>query len=120
MEGAKRRAAATATAALREGAAEVEVTKDDKNYVEVTEEDDKNAVEVTRDVPITQPEPVKQLHEEGENIICMWRSGQWFLGQVTDFDNGVYTVYFLFGKVKNTSCQNVFVLWTAGINLGIK
>ena len=27
--------------------------------------------EVTEDVPITPPEPVRQLYEEGENVTCM-------------------------------------------------
>ena len=51
--------------------------------------------------PITPPEPVRQLHEVGDNVNCLWRRGKWFLGHVTGFDDGKYTVYFLFGKVKD-------------------
>ena len=36
----------------------------------------------------------------GINVNAEWRRGNWFLGQVTDFYNGKYTVYFLFGKIK--------------------
>ena len=43
---------------------------------------------------------MRQLYDEGDNVTCMWSAGQWFLGQVTGFDNGSYTVYFLSGEVK--------------------
>ena len=77
MEGAARRAAALSRRAA------VEVTADEIAAVEVTEDEsapcapedevteDESAPrapedEVTEDVPITPPEPVRQLYEEGE------------------------------------------------------
>ena len=51
--------------------------------------------------PIVPPEPVRQQFQVGDNVNAEWRRGQWFLGHVTGFDDGRYTVYFLFGKVKS-------------------
>jgi hypothetical protein len=58
---------------------------------------DKHAAKVG---PLTPPDPVRQHFQVGANVNAEWRRGKWFLGQVTGFDNGRYTVYFLFGKVK--------------------
>ena len=57
-------------------------------------------------VPVTPPQPPRQIYDEGENVTCRWKAGKWFLGQVTGFDNGLYTVYFLSGEVKRNVSPN--------------
>ncbi len=59
------------------------------------------AAAVTQQLTPPPPVPVRQSFELGVNVNAEWKRGQWFLGQVTGFDNGRYTVYFLFGKSKS-------------------
>ena len=33
--------------------------------------------------------------------MCKWRARQWFLAQVTGYEDGKYSVYFLFSKTKD-------------------
>ena len=65
--------------------------------------DDTNptAAAVTQQLTPPPPVPVRQSFQLGVNVHAEWKRGQWFLGQVTGFDNGRYTVYFLFGKSKS-------------------
>ena len=49
--------------------------------------------------PIAPPASVCQEFRVGVNVNnAEWSRGKWCLGQVTEFDNRRYTVYFLFGK----------------------
>ena len=59
------------------------------------------AAAVTQQLTPPPPVPVRQSFQLGVNVHAEWKRGQWFLGQVTGFDNGRYTVYFLFGKSKS-------------------
>ena len=51
-------------------------------------------------VTTTPPPPPPKRYEAGENVYAQWRRGQWFLAQIIACDDGEYSVYFLFGKVK--------------------
>ena len=44
--------------------------------------------------------PPVQRYQVGSNVYAQWTKAQWFLGQITAYDNDAYDVYFLFGKEK--------------------
>ena len=58
--------------------------------------------QVSQDGPITPPEPVRQVTPEparqdyqiGDNVFCKYKRSR-FLGQVTGYDDGKYSIYFL-------------------------
>ena len=123
LEGATRRRAAAAAQVSEDDVDVVtQVSEDDVDVVTQASEDDvdvdvvaqvsevdvgaqvsEDDVDVGAQVsegPITPPE-VRQVHQIGDNITCKWGPRQWFLAQVTGFDNGKYSVYFLCGKTKH-------------------
>ena len=55
---------------------------------------------VVTTTPPPPPSPPSKRYEVGENVYAQWRKGQWFLAQITAYDDGEYNVYFLFGKVE--------------------
>jgi len=102
MEGASRRAAAAAARTTDQESQDdvvAEVSQDDVG-AEVSQVD--VGAEVSQVGPITPPEPVRQqVHQIGDNVTCKWRARSWFLAQVTGYDDGKYSVYFLCGKTKD-------------------
>ena len=97
MDGAIRRAAAATAQVSQDVTGPITPPGPAK---QVSQDDD---VDVSQDVAgpiITTPEPASQVHQIGDNIFCKYKRRR-FLGQVTGFDDGKYSVYFLFGKTRD-------------------
>ena len=78
-----------------------EETHDEAIPADRAEADDASREETEEVGPCTPPPPVPvQEFQPGDNVNAEWVRGSWFLGQVTEFEDGRYTVYFLFGKAK--------------------